>query len=78
MYQCTIRIYSSAVNAVYDIKPSTLVNPEKLVNLAIRGEEHYEAVEKSEASTFNSLTVPKEGFPEGTDREESNSHKQNN
>lgn len=28
MYQCTIRIYSSAINTpVYDIKPSTLVNP---------------------------------------------------
>lgn len=79
MYQYTIRNYSSAVNTpVYDIKPSTLVNPEKLVNLAylaIRGEEHYKAVEKSEASTFNSLTVPKERLPEGTDKEESYTNK---
>ena len=41
----TIRIYSSDIRTpVYDIIPSTKITQEKLINLAIRGVEHYEVV----------------------------------
>jgi len=43
--KCTIIIYSSDIRTpVYDIIPSTKITQEKLINLAIRGVEHYEDV----------------------------------
>jgi hypothetical protein len=39
----TIRIYSSDIHTPgYDIIPSTKITQEQLINLAIRGVEHYE------------------------------------
>ena len=45
--KCTIIIYSSDIRTpVYDIIPSTKITQEKLINLAIRGVEHYEVIER--------------------------------
>jgi hypothetical protein len=44
---CTIIIYSSDIRTpVFDIIPSTKITQEKLINLAIRGVEHYEVIER--------------------------------